>query len=196
MLVLVCGCDKLFDLSHVDDQPMRDASRDSPADVLRPLDAPVDGLVQTHSNCPPNFSQAYANSQYRYFSGASSWSQALLFCKNLDDPTSTKRVHLSVITDDIERTHIYVDVVGSASEFWIGLSDLATEGTYRWVTAELVQYPIMSAWAAGEPSADIADDCVRVQASNTNLDSLPCATLIPFVCECDDYPNEPANYTP
>jgi hypothetical protein len=142
------------------------------------------------------FDNPYGGSEYRYVSTPMSWSAALAYCMNLDDASSTKRVHLVVLSSDVERsTHVYVNVVGSASEFWIGLSDTKVEGAYQWVTTEQVQYPDATSWAAGEPSTAIADDCVRVLASNTDLDSLPCTTLIPFVCECDGYAYDPTHYT-
>jgi hypothetical protein len=124
------------------------------------------------------------------------WFDAMRFCRNLDDSTSTKRVHLPVLSSDFERSfHVSVMVVGSASAFWIGLSDTAIEGTQQWVTAEQVSYPYPGAWGPSEPSMDPADNCVRVEYSNNNLDAIPCATMSPFVCECDDYALEPANFT-
>jgi hypothetical protein len=194
LLALLPGCDKLFEirrLDHIDaasDGAVRDAMPDTP-------DAPPDVLTQTHSNCPSGFVLPYENSKYRYLPAQVSWSQALAACKMLDDPTSTKRVHLAVLTGDLERMHVYVYVVGSASRFWIGFSDTAVEGTYQWVTAEQVAYPVVSTWATAEPSTDPADDCVLVRPSTTDFDSVPCATTSEFVCECDDYAYQPANYS-
>jgi hypothetical protein len=193
LLALLAGCDKLFEirrLDHVDaasDGVMGDAQRDAP-------DAPPDGLMQTHSNCPTAFGLPYENSKYQYLSAQLTWPQALAACKALDDATSTKRVHLAVLTGDPERVHVYVNVVGSASKFWIGLSDTVVDGTYKWVTAEQVTYPVTATWASGEPSIDPLDDCVFARASTTDFDSVACSTTSQLVCECDDYAYEPANY--
>lgn len=195
MLVLLAGCDKLFDLSHIDDRPRTDAPTDTRPIDARDIDAPVDGVVQTNSNCPSFFTQGYENSQYRYFSSPLTWRGAFDFCRQLDDPTSTKRVHLSVLTGDLERSHVYTNVVGSASGFWIGLSDTATDGAYQWITDELVNYPTSTAWATGEPSTGAGDSCVRANYSTTDLDSIACSTMIAFVCECDDYKLDAAHYT-
>lgn len=195
LLALSPGCDRLFGLSHLDEPVAVDAPRDSASDGDLVVDAPADTIVQTHSGCPQGFAHPYENSQYRYIAAPQTWPDALAFCHSLDDPTSTKRVHLAVLTSDFERsTHISVVVVGSASAFWIGLSDTAIEGTYQWVTAESVPYPSDASWGPFEPSEGPDDDCVRVEYSNNNLDSMPCATTSAFVCECDDYASQPDNY--
>jgi hypothetical protein len=194
LLMLLAGCDKLFKLRDLNDSardggdPIRDAGRDAP-------DARPDVLGQTHSDCPPGFGLPYENSKYRFSMTQLSWYDALSACKTLDDPTSTKRVHLVVLTGDPERQHVYVNVVGSFSRFWIGLSDTKVENAYQWVTAEQVPYPVPATWGAGEPSSDPPDDCVLSRYSTTDFDSLACTAPSEFACECDDYAYEPANYT-
>jgi hypothetical protein len=194
VLATVAGCDKLFAIDHLD-PPIDGRPRDGAIDT-RMTDGAPDMIIQTHSSCPPGFGLPYENSTYSYYTASLTWSDAMQFCRNLDDPTSTRRVHLPVLSSDFERSiHVYVMVVGSASAYWIGLSDTQTEGTLQWVTAEQVSYPYPGAWGPNEPSMDPGDECVRVEASNNNLDVIPCTTMSPFVCECDDYALEPANYT-
>lgn len=193
-LVLSTGCDKLFRLAHIDDEPARDApTADVTGDGVR-IDAPVDAVTQTHSNCPSSFFAPFENSRYQYLAGSMSWSDAQLHCLSKKDPTSTKHIHLAVLSSDFERNHIYVNVVFSASAFWSGLSDTATEGTMKWVTNEAVAYPVANTWQSGEPDDEPADDCVRVEYSNTDFVALACATISPYVCECDDFAPAPANY--
>jgi len=196
LLTLLSGCNKLFQLEHVDESsPLIDAPHGDGAPDSRRIDAPPDTIAQTHSNCPANFGVGYENSKYRYLATPMSWYDAMRFCANLDDPTSTKRVHLPVLSSDFERNHIYVMVVGSASGYWIGLSDTKTIGAYQWVTAEQVNYPVASSWGTGEPSENPGDACVRVILSSNDLDSTLCMTQMPFVCECDDYALAPSQYT-
>jgi hypothetical protein len=197
LLLGLAGCDLLFGLEHLEpDTQSADAAVDDARRDGRVIgDAPVDAVIQTHSSCPSGFTKPYENSSYTYVDTPMSWYDALTYCKSLDDPTSTKRVHLPVLTSDMERsTHLYVMVVGSASEYWIGLSDTAVEGVYQWVTDEQVDYPTASAWGTGEPSEGPADDCVRVAYSNNDLDSIACATPSRFVCECDDHAYDPLHY--
>ena len=194
LLALPAGCDKLFGLRDISGEP-GDAAlvTDGPFDGR---DAPGDTVEQTHSNCPAGFGQPYENSRYRFVSTAVTWSEAMQFCASLDDPTSTRRVHLVVLTSDFERSqHVYVNVVGSFSAYWLGYSDTKVEGAYQWVTGELLNYPSASAWGPSEPSMDPGDNCVRVSYSNNDLDSMLCTTPTPFVCECDDYALVAANYT-
>jgi hypothetical protein len=192
--LLLAGCDQLFELVRIDEEPPVDA-RDSVQDA-RAIDAAPDTIIQTHSNCPAGFAQPYENSTYRYITTPLAWSDAMRYCSSLDDPTSTKRVHLAVLSNDFERSsHVYVTVVGSASSFWIGLSDTKLEGAFEWVTAEAVGYPYPAAWGPSEPSADApSDDCVRVEYSNNDLDTVLCSTPAAFVCECDDFALAPAKY--
>jgi fibro-slime domain-containing protein len=56
--------------------------------------------------------------------------------------------HLVTINDAAEETWLRASF-GSNTQYWIGFSDAAVEGTWAWASGEAVTY---TNWAAGEPS--------------------------------------------
>ena len=195
LLALLPGCDRLFGLVHVDEVAL-DAGGDARTDADTPGDAPGDAVTPTHSDCPLGFDLPYENSRYRAYGIGFTWHNAQAFCMSLKDPRSTKHVHLAVLTDDLERSHVYTNVAGSAGALWIGLSDTRVEGAFQWVSTQQVSYPPASGgpWGASEPSTGPADDCVVVRASTTDFDAMLCSTPNIYVCECDDFATAPTHF--
>jgi hypothetical protein len=194
LLVLgLTGCDRLFGLQPIDEPPRVDARSDALGDGADPA---RDALVQTHASCPSDFGAPYQKSQYRYLPTTLSWHAAVQSCAALDDPTSTKRVHLVVLSSDLERQHVYVNAVGSAGTTWIGFSDTKQETAFEWVSTEQVSYPDAGSnpWATAEPSTGPADDCVMMKFSTTDFDATPCTALLGFTCECDEFANDATKY--
>jgi hypothetical protein len=87
------------------------------------------------------------------------------------------------------------------SSAWLGLSDIAEEGSWRWADGSALGY---ARWGAGEPndSAGI-EDCAELRPDGAWND-LDCAQVRPFVCEapapspavdpgdaCDNCPDVP-----
>jgi cysteine-rich repeat protein len=74
-----------------------------------------------------------------------------------------------------------------SNDFWIGLSDGAQEGTFRWVDDSALSY---QAWAIGEPSDswdDRSEDCVQVSHQQPGQwDDSPCDMQLAFICEPSD----------
>lgn len=65
--------------------------------------------------------------------------------------------------------------------FWIGLSDAAVEGVFRWLTNE---FPLWSHWDAGFPLYSSMANCVWVNRSNSMLwRDANCSELHGFICE-------------
>ncbi|WDE14612.1 hypothetical protein H3N35_20990 [Thalassomonas haliotis] len=58
--------------------------------------------------------------------------------------------HLATITSAEENAFIF-DSVANGNNAWFGLSDAETEGTFTWVTGELLDY---TNWFTGEPNND------------------------------------------
>jgi hypothetical protein len=86
--------------------------------------------------------------QYQRFDIQMSWHQAKLFCEN-------KGGHLATITSAQEDNFIYTNLVENSpmgiEMCWLGGTDEATEGTWRWVTGETWNY---TNWSPlfGEPN--------------------------------------------
>jgi hypothetical protein len=216
-LLVVGGCDRLFAVLEVaqlqdaalatQDSQDVDAPTDAPADAppvdamtdaapikdamadARPIDAP--GPV-----CPSAYGNARGASTYLHVATSTTWTAAQAVCLSHQISGSTKYTHLAVISDDPERSYLYATVIGSdAVSHWLGYSDRVTETTYRWVTDE-TGYPAAGdfPWGSGQPSPSVGDNCV-LMSNVIDFVSTNCM-LQPYhyVCECDDHPNNAANY--
>jgi hypothetical protein len=75
---------------------------------------------------------------------------------------------------------------------WIGASDLAMEGEWRWVDGALfwlgdasgsAQDGLFSAWYSTQPSGQDPRDCAAVDGNSLGWYDLDCMTPQPYVCE-------------
>ena len=85
-----------------------------------------------------------------------------------------------------EANAVYTQITGSNPNTWVGLSNLA--GSYKVVTNEPNSY---LPWGASQPSG--GTQCAYL-LSTAQYASDVCAVLHTFVCECDGFPDNPANY--
>jgi hypothetical protein len=113
-----------------------------------------------------------------------------------DQPASTKvHTHLVVLSSPQELD--YLVQIRGAYVNWVGLSDLASTGTYQWVTDEPVDV-LAQYWASGEPNNPTTEPCAYIGQDNQfrgKLDTIPCdQTPRDFTCECDLYQDNPARY--
>jgi hypothetical protein len=84
--------------------------------------------------------------QYQRFDLEMSWHQAKVFCES-------KGGHLATITSPEEDNFIYTNLVANSPDgiemCWLGGTDEATEGIWKWVTGETWSY---THWCQGEPN--------------------------------------------
>ncbi len=70
------------------------------------------------------------------------------------------------------------------NHYWIGLSDVAREGRFRWVDGSEMRY---EHWDEGEPNdAGGGEDCVHFYGHNGRWNDIPCEAELPVVCERSD----------
>lgn len=192
------GCSAILGLDSP--QLVLDAAGDGPLGDAAADGVPLDALADTPATgtCPASytFGSAMTTSRYRFITSTMTWTNAAQTCANdVTAATGDRRTHLVVIADEAERTAI-ADANGGV--FWIGLTDINTEGAFRWVTGEPVGgYPAQGsgAWGAGEPSGGLGVDCVATTPSGQFQDAM-CTSSAPVLCECDGYPDDPSRYTP
>ena len=92
--------------------------------------------------------------------------------------------YLIKITDALENAEVATNGPdGQWDTLWLGLSDAAEEGTWKWVSEapgdELASY---SNWAVGEP---IVDDYVELRKTDGKWKAVGGNHILPFVCERD-----------
>jgi cysteine-rich repeat protein len=90
--------------------------------------------------------------------------------------------HLVTIADQPEQD--LVDAITGATQTYLGLDDVTTEGTYEWVDGSPFGF---FAWGGGEPDGIAADteDCVALREDGTWIDRVCAGFAIAFVCELD-----------
>jgi hypothetical protein len=195
LLGLCTGCDQLFGILEV--SVPADAPGDAITDtVVSEPDVLGDATVIT---CPGSYgSFPMLANKYRYGTGKA-WLDAELACEN-DRGTATGYTHLVVIAEDTERSYVNTYIAGNGNIAWIGVTDIASEGTWLWVSNEPTPtgYPSntvgASPWGASEPNGSTNENCVEI-VGNADFNDYDCTQLLPFVCECDTHAPAPANYT-
>jgi hypothetical protein len=172
MSVLCASCNQLFGLDHVGSAPGSDAMH-----------------VQQAGECPVDF----GSRRYLYVDILPTrWLEANAYCVSLDK-----------VTDDAVYSHLAV--IGSAAEAevvkslipddtFVGLSDAKQADTYLWVTTETTT--IGAAWDTGEPDSSSSKPWGAALQPDGSLDAHGSGTSKPFLCECDEFPDAPAQYMP
>lgn len=69
-------------------------------------------------------------------------------------------------------------------DYWIGLDDIATEGTFVWADGAQRAY---TNWNQGEPNNAGNEDCAQLRADTGRWNDLPCDRRLGVICEeaCD-----------
>lgn len=68
----------------------------------------------------------------------------------------------------------------AAKKMWIGLTDAAAEGEWRWASGERASF---AAWQSGEPNDFNTENCVELWADTWTWNDFDCNATRPFVCE-------------
>ncbi len=169
----------------------RDSGSGMDADAAD-VDAPPDGFLD---GCPTNYQVAGAG-RYRLDTTERFWFAAQDACA-LDQQTTAApliRTHLAIITSREE-----LEAVGmiSTTAFWVGYTDLDTEGAWHHITTESSDYPGSSKgddaddpWNIGEPNGSTNENCAIIfsGAGAPKFDDRPCnngTTMFFALCECD-----------
>lgn len=116
---------------------------------------------------------------YRVISTAAQWTTQR-------DACAADTASYLVIPDDMAELQAVLTASGAANT-WIGIEDMAVEGTY--VTVKNTTPPYLP-WdtAAGEPTnvgGSGGEDCVSALMSNQKIETDRCNLSFPAVCECE-----------
>ena len=196
------GCDRVFDLQHVATAE-RDASAiDGAADGSGTSDAPVDArpMVDAAIDAPIACPLGYMplgnhNTSYKLVNTPAAFPTARGVC-NMDEIGITRHTHLVVLDDEGERNTL---VSSFGSNLWIGLVRISLQNAFQPITNQVTSFPPLAVppWAGMEPSGQTGENCVRTVPANAPVtvagalaDQL-CTTTLKYVCECDDFKDNP-----
>lgn len=113
---------------------------------------------------------------YALFNDVLTWSDAKARCEALGG-------HLVTITSASEQNIVnLLTGKGMRPAYWIGLTDAAKEGTFRWVTGESLSY---TNWNEGRPRINSSRNWVHLYTDNTWYDNAntDLSTAIGYLCE-------------
>jgi hypothetical protein len=73
-------------------------------------------------------------------------------------------------------------LAGGINQYWVGISDLQTAGTWLNVKGGTQTY---LPWDGGGPSAGGTKDCVEALTQNTTIDNIACTGNLATICACE-----------
>jgi hypothetical protein len=201
LVLLLPGCDRVFKLEDLD--PVHDsasdgagsgsgsdaAANDAPASDASPLpDAPI--------ACPLGYMPlGNHNTSYKLVNTAAAFPIARGIC-NMDEVGITRHTHLVVLDDESERVLL---VSSFGSNLWIGLVRIGQQNAFQPITDQATTFPPLAVppWAGAQPSGQTGENCVRTVPANGSitvagaLDDQFCNLSLKYVCECDDFKDNP-----
>lgn len=106
--------------------------------------------------------------------------------QNAKSACESAKGHLVTITSTAEANLVWDNMDGftDTGPRWIGYSDLASEGSWSWVTGEANPPGFSALWASGEPNdAGGSEDCAEFRYSQFNWNDNQCTVSHYFWCE-------------
>jgi hypothetical protein len=178
------GCSYALDFSgeaHADGNTSPTALTDA---VPRPADGGADAAGPPDAALPPDAAPCVegvaqvigpTGTCYLVFDDPSTWDAAMAGCEALG-PTAQL-----VTVASAEENALLAPLLGAAHR-WIGLTDVGSEGTWRWYTGEHLLY---TNWRAGEPNnGGGAENCGVIEGNTGALwDDRPCGLTYGRICE-------------
>ena len=68
-------------------------------------------------------------------------------------------------------------------EYWIGLNDRHSEGTFVWESGRPLSADIAGKWKSGEPDDKWGSDCAKIVSTQNLMYDAMCGKKIGFVCQ-------------
>ncbi|CAM5117764.1 unnamed protein product [Natator depressus] len=124
------------------------------------------------TKCPPGW-QHFEKNCYFFSTLAKSWLDAKQFCTN-------EGSHLVIVNTKQEQMFLSNHII-EPEVYWLGLSDSAKEGEWRWLDGSLLSIRF---WGAGEPNdvGQHGEDCGSIRFDGKWNDAR-CSTSESWICE-------------
>ena len=168
------GGDGAADAPAIDGSGSVDASSIDARIDASPIDAsPIDASPDAPT-CPTSYTTVIGSKSYRVVSTSSIWSNAVNDCAD-DAPGAT---HLAVPNANAENSGL---VGAITSNSWIGITDIAVEGTWLDVFGDPLAY---TNWENGQPDGNTSQNCALINTGGEWADE-GCSNNLRYVCECD-----------
>lgn len=142
-------------------------------------DAPIDVPIDTAPACPPSYAAvtgAPANRVYRLITNQESWETQRTACA-----ADGANAYLA-IPDDAEELMAINTLLPNGVDWWIGVGDAATEGTY--VNVKGAPQTFLP-WDQNQPNNINNADCVEVHEYNQRWNDTTCGMDLRAICECE-----------
>lgn len=147
------------------------------------LDAGVDGppmhsdaAMDAPNQCPPDFSSTGGLQHvYKLIAMTNDWMMQSAACT-----ASGSGAYLAIPDDPTELAAL--DALAGAPLYWVGIDDLANEGTFVTVKGAPATY---LPWATGQPDNAANSDCVAAISASAQIQDDKCNTHYPAICECE-----------
>ncbi|XP_048008544.1 CD209 antigen-like protein A isoform X2 [Megalobrama amblycephala] len=114
----------------------------------------------------------YGHSSFYYISKEKkSWNESRSYCME-------RGADLIIINNKEEHDFVQKNIVNDCSSFWIGLTDIDEEGSWKWVDGST---PTFWFWWTNEPNGQRGENCVQYYISNWA--DYPCDDAHLWICE-------------
>lgn len=152
-----------------------DAGVDVPPEQDAMTDAPIDMAA---GGCPSTYATVTGGGThvYRLISGAATWDAQRTACA-----ADGANAYLAIPDDATELMGIN-SLAPALADYWIGVTDQATEGTYLTVKGAAQTF---LPWDSGQPNNINNADCVEVHQLNRTWNDTSCTGTSPAICECE-----------
>lgn len=156
---------------------------------------PVKGGHGCGGLCPPHWT-FWGRHCYRFFNNVRlDWRSAEQYCNQfgtVSDAGEDQIGHLVSIHSELENVFLRSmwdglrEPSSARQECWMGLNDIADEGTFKWSDESTTQY---AKWGPGQPNSHGGNqDCGALDTTGTGIyfggwDDGTCSADLPFICK-------------
>ncbi|XP_048008545.1 CD209 antigen-like protein E isoform X3 [Megalobrama amblycephala] len=129
-------------------------------------------ISTTHQTPGSSDGWIYGHSSFYYISKEKkSWNESRSYCME-------RGADLIIINNKEEHDFVQKNIVNDCSSFWIGLTDIDEEGSWKWVDGST---PTFWFWWTNEPNGQRGENCVQYYISNWA--DYPCDDAHLWICE-------------